>query len=271
MNTNEQPVDSAPRRKPGRIAPWAEIITILLVAVFLAVSFFTGRVKYFVASYYVWLPIVAAVALLGMVIARLRAHLQGYVSGELEEQSAWQIPLSLCVIVLILPMVLGVVIAPTRYSSEGMRKRRVSGPARDVPLEQAVKWVMGAKAAGKAGAGGGVSLPKNPTILDVLNAAGEGNAKALEGTFVTVMGQCDLPNGAKSERFDIYRLVVTCCIADATAVAVEVARRPTVALEAGGWVRVEGIIKFDSKIDPSIPVIHATVTTKVPEPSEPYL
>jgi uncharacterized membrane protein YcgQ (UPF0703/DUF1980 family) len=141
-----------------------------------------------------------------------------------------------------------------------------------VPLEQAVKWVMGGKAAGKGGAGGGgVSLPKNPTILDVLNAAGEGNAKALEGTFVTVMGQCDLPDGAKSERFDIYRLVVTCCIADATAVAVEVARRPTVELENGEWVRVEGLIKFDSKIDPSIPVIHATVTTKIPELSEPYL
>ena len=271
MNTNEHHVHGASCKTGGRIAPWAEIITILLVAVFFAVSFFTGRVKPFLAPRYVWLPGMAAVALLGMAAARLRAHFRGGVTCcESEEHSAWRVPRSACVIILILPMVLGVIVAPTRYSSEGMRKRRVSGPARDVPLEQAVKWVMGGTAAGKTGSGG-ASLPENPTVLDVLTAAGEGDAKALEGTFVTVIGQCDLPDGARSERFDIYRLVVTCCIADATAVAVEVARRPTVDLEAGGWVRVEGIIKFDSKIDPSIPVIHATVTTNVPEPSEPYL
>ena len=83
--------------------------------------------------------------------------------------------------------------------------------------------------------------------------------------------RCDLPAGESSRRFEIYRLLVTCCVADASAVSVEVARNDDVRLESGGWVRIGGVLKFDNPIDPAMPVVHAATISKVSEPSEPYL
>jgi len=143
--------------------------------------------------------------------------------------------------------------------------------ARDAELEKAIRWVLGEKISPSRTQETGVSLPKKPTILDLLNAVEEGHRELVQGQYVTVLGQCDLTGGPEGERFDLYRLVVTCCIADATAVFVEVVRVPNVKLESGGWVRVGGIVRFDSGIDPSLPVIHATTMSKIPEPSEPYL
>lgn len=260
-----------PRSVRRRIDAWAEVITILALATFFAFSFFT-RVHLFVAPMYIWLSAAAAVALFAMGAARLLAHFQGYVSGEMEEQSAWQVPVSACVVILILPVVLAVAVNPRGYSQEGLRKRRVTAPPRHAQLAESIDWVLGAKAADKQAATASVSLPENPTILDVLRAVNDGNREAVEGRFVSVMGQCDLLNGPNSKRFDLYRLVVTCCIADATAVSVEIARKKAEAeLEPGSWIRVEGVIRFDSKVDPSMPVVHATETSKIPEPLEPYL
>jgi len=269
--------EAARQRTPpatGRhVAAWAEMVTILLIGAFFVFSFLAGRVRFFVASAYVWLALLAAALLLAMGAARLFRHVRGRgaCGCEAAEHTAWRLPSSVCVVLLILPMGLALAVNPRRYSPEGLRKRRVSAAPRDARFEQAVNWVFGLTAAGGKGGAGSFWLPRNPTVLDLLTAAQEGRRDALEGRFVAVLGQCDLPEGPGSRRFDLYRLVVTCCIADASAVSIEVVRPPTVALEPGGWVRVEGIVRFDSKIDPSLPVIHATMTSKIPEPSDPYL
>ena len=267
MDPNPVPVDR-PTSRSGResVAAWAEILTLLAVASFFAFSFFAGRVKNFLASYYVWLSIAAAIALFAMCIFRTIAHFRGYVSGDLEEkQSAWQVPLSVCVVILIVPIVLALRVNPTGFTSEGRRKRTVSATL-DPELNKAFQWVLG-RAGGGASASGGAKLPKKPTILDVITAVGNGHEDAVKGKFITVIGQCELPDGPESARFDIYRLVVTCCIADATAVSLEVSRRAAGQLENGGWVRVEGILEFDD----GAPVIRATKTAQIPEPSEPFL
>jgi uncharacterized repeat protein (TIGR03943 family) len=273
MDTDRPTAEKTDTRTPRqRAAAWAEIVTIFLLAAFFAYSFFTGRVRYFVASYYIWLSLGAAVALTLMGVVRVMAHFRGYVSGELEEASAWSVPLSACVAVLIIPVVLALVVDPTRYSSEGVRKRMVRATGLDPQFQQALTWIQGQGPAGARGGSAATSLPENPSILDVLTVLQNGDRKAVEGKFVTLVGQADLPDGDKSKRFQIYRLVVTCCIADATAVSVDVARTDQVALESGGWVRVQGIIKFDSKTDASQPVVHVTgEAARIPEPSEPYL
>ncbi len=275
MAADPQPADSnVPGNSIGKarsLGAWAEVLTVFSIAAFLAVSYFTGKVRFFVAPSYIWFSLAAAVALFAMGIARLRAHFDGYTPGEMEEQSAWQVPLWACVIVLFVPIVLALKENPTGYSSEGLVKRRVPLPPYHAELADALDWVQGLQAADKKAAAATVSLPKDPNILDLLDVVRQGRQKGLEGQFVKVTGQCVLPDGPGSKRFDLYRLVVTCCIADATAVSVEIARRSTDGLEGEGWVRVEGIIKFDSKFDPSQPVIHATTTAKIPEPSEPFL
>lgn len=266
------PADSRPLSE--HLTALAEVGTLLVIATFLAYSYFADIVRHFVTPNYIWFSLATSIALFAMAIARLRAHCHGYVSGELEEQSAWKVPLSACVVVLILPVGLALCVQPKSYSSEGFAKRRETRPLPNADLAQAFHWVSGMETAEEEDSIAIVLLPEQPTILDLLGVVRDGRAKTLEQQkpFVSLIGQCVLSHGDGDRRFDLYRLVVTCCIADALAVSVEVARPTTDdPLEAEGWVRVEGIVKFDSKIDPSQPVIHATTITRIPEPREPYL
>jgi uncharacterized repeat protein (TIGR03943 family) len=248
-----------------------EITVLVFLAAFLAFSYFAGRVKYFLAPEFLWLPLATSVALLAMAAARLRSKDHGLAGCDCHEDGVRQLPQSLCVIMLVVPMVLALVVNPTRYSSEGRKKRSLSLPPRHAPLEQAMNWVLGIDTSEQGSRAESLTLGPEPTVLELLTAVSGGYAGQLEGRFVTVLGQCDPSPGAQDGRFDLYRLVVTCCIADATAAAIEVVPSPGVAIETGGWVRVGGIIEFDSPLDPGLPVLHAATITKIAEPAEPYL
>jgi uncharacterized repeat protein (TIGR03943 family) len=241
------------------------------LAAFLVFSYFAGRVKYFLAPEFQWLPPATSVALVAMAGARLRSHLKGSPACQCHEDGVWEPPPLLCAGVLVVPVILAVAIDPTSFSSEGRKKRAIRLPPRHPRLERAIRWVLGTQSTGQADAAAPFALPREPTILDLLTAAGEGHADRLEGRFVTVLGQCDPAPGSADGRFDLYRLVVTCCIADATAVAIEVAPASPVAIEPGAWVRVGGIVKFDSPLDPGLPVLHAATISTIAEPAEPYL
>ena len=243
----------------------------MILAAFMAFSFFSGRIRAFLAPDYVWLTPAAAAVLAAMFVARLFGYTRGAASCACHTGGSGGKTTSACAAALILPVVMALVVNPTQLSPEGARKRRVTPPPRNVQLEQAMDWVMGVKKAKKK-ATGTVTLPKNPTIIDLMTAAAEYHPDDLEGQFVNVEGQCDLISGAGGERFDLYRLVVSCCIADATTLPLEIVRpKKRVQLTPGGWVRVQGMIKFDNPIDPSMPVIEAAKISKIAEPSEPYL
>jgi len=166
------------------------------------------------------------------------------------------------------------IVDPRTFTPEGFRKRRpprVQYAVKDPELRRAMDWVLGLRKTSKKGSGQATSLPRNPTVADLLNVVDRGEAGDIQGQFVTIVGQCDLPQGPKSGRFDLYRLLVTCCIADATAISVEIVRKGTVPLDSGKWISVSGIVRFDSALDPSMPVIHAAKIGKIQEPSDPYL
>ena len=245
--------------------------TLLILAAFMAFSFFSGRIRTFLAPDYVWLTLAAAGVLAAMFVARLFGYTQGAASCACRAGGSGQKTTSACAAALILPVVTVLVVNPTQLSPEGARKRQVTPPPRNVPLERAMDWVMGVKRA-KRLATGTVTLPKNPTIIDLINAAAEYHPDDLDGRFVSVEGQCGLGSGTADPRFDLYRLIVNCCIADATTVPLEIVRpKRRTQLTPGGWVRVQGVIKFDNPVDPSMPVIEAAKISKIAEPSEPYL
>jgi len=272
VSTVTESTPERPRKSAGELAAdWMEIGTLLAVSTFFLFSYFSGRVERFVVPAYVWLSPTAGGCLLAIGVARLRAHLQGYVSGELEESTGWQVPVSACVVVLAAPIVLALVVNPTQLSPEGARKRRVRQPAFDAELSQAFDWVAGRRVAGAAATEGKVSWPKKPTILDVVTIVSRSGPAAVEGDAITVIGQCDVPGGPQSKRFDLYRLVITCCIADATAVSLEITQLPDAPVAPGRWVRVTGQLRFDSAVDAMQPVIHATEIQEMREPSNPYL
>ena len=271
MHTHGESACPSDAHRSASFGAWLEIGTLLLLAAFLAFSYFSGRIRYFLAPSYLWLCLAASLVLMTMAAARLRGHLRGAASCGCHGPSAKPARTSALAATLLAPVILVLVINPTQLSPEGARKRQAVAGPRDPELVLAMKWVQGARIRRKQASGEEVPLPKNPTILELMEVAADYHPDDLEGRFVTVLGQCDLISGADAPRFDLYRLVVSCCIADASSVPLEVVRSGDVKLESGGWVRVGGILKFDNSMDPSLPVIHAATISKVSEPSEPYL
>ncbi|HID75228.1 MAG TPA: TIGR03943 family protein [Planctomycetaceae bacterium] len=245
-----------------------EVAAFVGLAAFMAWSYFAGRLKYFLAPEFHWLPLLAAVGLVAMALARWWWRGGGAVDCECAAAPRRPWVQMLCVGILAVPVALGLAVHPTRYSAQGLKKRSLNLPPHDPVLDQVFDWAAGIKPSETAGASPRFLLPAEPTILDLLTAVTQGRAQQLEGRFVHVIGQCDpLAEG----RLSIYRLVVTCCIADATAMAIEVVPSAPISVQAGGWLRVGGIIRFDSPHDPSLPVVHATTVEKIAEPAEPYL
>lgn len=246
-----------------------EVVALTVLALFLACAAWTGRVRFFVASLYVWLPPTAAVLLFAMAVARalqLRGN-RGESCCDEAHAPAPKAQLFYALIILI-PIVAAVSVDPRQFSTEGMRKRRAAAIARDGALDRAMNWALGMRTAGARPAE--AVLPPEPTLYEIINAVEAGHKENLTGRFVTVIGQCSLRDGA-SDRFELYRMVVTCCVADATAVSLDVVRPVGAKIEPGQWVRVGGVIKFDDSANPQQPVIHATIVTMIPTPHNPYL
>ena len=167
------------------------------------------------------------------------------------------------------PLVFALAVNPRQFSSAGMQKRRAPAVTRDAALERAMNWALGLKPApSKAGALAD-ELAAEPTAAELIRALEGDNGHALAGRFVTVIGQSGADNATTGGRFELYRLVVTCCVADATAVSIEVAGLPTMTVEPGQWLRIGGVIRFDGGA--AAPALHAATITKIPVPSNPYL
>ena len=255
----------------ARFRALGEMAALAALAAFLAFSFFSGRLRFFVVPSYHWMAPAAAVVIVAMAAARLKAHLRAGRQCACQAHQPGRIPQSVCAGVILLSIGMALWVNPQQYSADGIRKRLATVPARDAELQTAIAWIWGKSAPQQAAAASASTLPKNPTMVELLEAAANGPRTVLEGQFVTVIGQCILRDSPSDQRLEIYRLIVTCCVADATAVALEVARSTSEALDPGGWVSVGGILKFDSPDDPSMPVIHAATVTKIAEPSAPYL
>ena len=247
------------------------IVALLALAAFLGFSYFAGRTRMFVAGSYVWLTPATAMIILAMTAAQLMAQRRTPCGCACHGHQPVRIPPAACTAAILLGIGFAVTVNPRQYSADGVEKRRVSLPARDSELETAIAWILDRDSPGQAAAPTPAPLAKNPTVIELLEAAAATPRSALEGQFVTVVGQCILRDGPSQQRFDVYRLVVTCCVADATAVAVEVARNTAETLDPGGWVSVGGVLKFDSQRNSSMPVIHAATVSKIAEPSSPYL
>jgi len=257
---------------------WIKLAALFILAAFLTFAHFAGWVQDYLATQYQWLPPAGAVALILMGLARLTASpiaqascCDDGCSSQAGSPRKAVFTASVSLVILTAPIVMALAVQPKEFSAEGMRKRRLETPRRDVKLDRAVDWIMGVSDAVEATEATADTLPKEPTLLELVELAAGADPVNLDGKFVTVIGRCDLPDGETSRRFELYRLLVTCCVADASAVSVEVARKDDVRLEQGGWVRIGGLLKFDNPIDPTMPVVHAATISKVSEPSEPYL
>lgn len=110
--------------------------------------------------------------------------------------------------------------------------------------------------------------------VDLLYAAGEPTMREdFENKQVEVAGQF-LPavtGNANGDRFNLTRLFVMCCAADARPVAIAVQSNPPTDLPKMTWVKVRGKSTFPVEGGRHIPVIVAESVTETDAPAESFL
>lgn len=193
--------------------------------------------------------------------------------------------------IVALPFVLTLAVRPQRLSQEGMRKRRIPGGKsavqmrreRSAAVDAAIDWVYGRRPSasgpdvsgtqgGSVSAGEGRLELADATLRDVLNWAQQGYERELAGQYVSLVGQAEPVQGEAGVEFDLQRVVVICCIADATTVVLRVVPFPGTSVKPGQWVRVGGLVRFRGIEGASEPVLEASAPVEtVPEPDYPYL
>ena len=91
--------------------------------------------------------------------------------------------------------------------------------------------------------------------LDLLFAAQEPNLREeFENQRVSIIGQYVPPRGGAEGGFDLVRMFMVCCAADARPLGIKVTGEP-VAVPRMGWVRITGIARFEDNggvIEPSL-------------------
>jgi uncharacterized repeat protein (TIGR03943 family) len=75
----------------------------------------------------------------------------------------------------------------------------------------------------------------------------------------------------ESDAFMLSRFVVSCCVADASAVGVIVRSPQAEALPADQWVEVSGHFEPGQFANRPTPILIADVITKTTQPNQPYL
>ncbi|MFM8716234.1 MAG: TIGR03943 family putative permease subunit [Spartobacteria bacterium] len=110
--------------------------------------------------------------------------------------------------------------------------------------------------------------------VDLLYAAGEPTMREdFENKQVEVIGQF-LPavtGNAKGDRFNLTRLFVMCCAADARPVAISVQSNPATDLPKMTWVKVRGKASFPVEGGRRMPVVIAESVTETEAPEESFL
>ena len=110
--------------------------------------------------------------------------------------------------------------------------------------------------------------------VDLLYAAGEPTMREdFENKQVEVKGQFlpALTGNPNGDRFNLTRLFVMCCAADARPVAISVQTNPAIDLPKMTWVKVRGKATFPVEGGRHMPVIVAESTTETDAPEESFL
>lgn len=92
--------------------------------------------------------------------------------------------------------------------------------------------------------------------IDLLFAADEpGLREEFEDQRVSILGQYVPPRGGSSGGFDLVRMFVVCCAADARPLGIKVVAPEAVEVPRMGWVRITGVARFEQvggRFEPSL-------------------
>jgi len=105
--------------------------------------------------------------------------------------------------------------------------------------------------------------------IDLLFAADEPALREqFENQRVSVIGQYVPPRGSEADRFDLVRMFMVCCAADARPIGIGVVAPLLPDAERMGWIRVTGLARFGDDGGIVQPVLEADKIEMVPAPRE---
>jgi putative membrane protein len=236
------------------------------LGIFLLNKIWSGQLYWYINARFLPLTILGLIGLLWLAQAQLRdrppqagGHEHGHhpPSGGDDHQHA-HIGLP-ALALLAAPIVLGVLVPAAPLTADAIANRGLSQAA---PLS----------------AGGPVELvqfhlaPEERTILDWLRAFDQADdPSAFAGEPADVTGFVYQDARAGEEHFMVARFTLTCCVADASAIAMLVDWTGASALAANSWVRVRGPVRVASFEGRPMPLVKAETVEAISPPDQPYL
>ena len=254
--------------------------------VMLAYFYFSGRLaSYLHPSFHVWTGIS------GVILMLLAAGLLFLAGGEdpccegCDHSHAKSSPLRsvLTALVLVVPLLVAATVSPDQFGAATVSNRGFIEGINDLPsykpyAEPLLPAADGAQASGAEGTGDGY-LPRNEAgqikaqTVDLLFAAEESTMRAdFENKDVEVVGQF-MPARASNpgDRFELVRMFVICCAADARPVAISVQMDKVQPAPEMSWVKVIGKAAFPVENGRTIPLVVAESVTPCDPPEETFI
>ncbi len=243
----------APTRFDHDLRAWLRVALLLGLGLYFAYNVVSGNLANYINARFTWLSVVAAALFLllaaSALLDRLRARAHSHPHHDHHHG-----PLSWPVLAIIaVPLLLGALI-----------------PSRPLGAD-AVQGSLTARAVGLEGAAF-TTDPLEWNVLDWLRAFNASNdLTAFEGQQADVVGFVFRRPDFPPHHFMVARFIVSCCVADASAVGLPVRWAEPVSLPDDTWVRVRGAFRLGDFGGNMVPILHAEAVEPVEEPAHPYL
>ena len=256
--------------------------------VMLAHFYFSGRVaSYLHPSFHVWTGISGVILVLLAASLLLLPKVEDSCCEGCDHVHDQGSPLrsAFAAFVLVVPMLMAATVSPDQFgaatvTNRGFIEKINDLPSYDPPVEPLLPTADGSQqAAGNEGASEGY-LPKNEAgqikaqTVDLIYAAEEPTMRAdFENKEVELIGQF-MParaNNPDGDRFNLVRMFVICCAADARPVAITVQMDKVQPAPEMSWVKVIGKAAFPVESGRRAPLVLAESVTPCDPPEETFI
>ncbi len=252
-----------------RLYAWAQIAILAGTGLYLAVTLVGGNITNYIAARFAWLAWVAAALLLIMAAVRMGArlhpgrhdHAQGEHEHDHDHRHALGIATWAGLGIAALPALLGFLVPSAPLDSRAI----------DRPISRDLGSLQVAPGHALAIA------PEERTVLDWLGALNASlDPTEFNGQRADVIGFVHREASITApDQFMVARFVVSCCVADAQAIALTVEWFGGATLHEDTWVRVRGSFEVRTVDDATVPVLVADPgsagVTVITRPDHPYL
>ena len=257
--------------------------------VMLGYFFFSARVaSYLHPSFHIWSAISGIVLVLlaaALVFLPQESHHECEAACDHLHDRQTPVRSVLATLVLVLPLILAATISPDEFGAVTVNNRGYIERIKDLPsyqpyVEPELPVSDDGQPATASEDDAGSYAPKNAAgqikaqTIDLLYAAEEPTMRAdFEGKEVEVIGQF-MPareNNTHSDRFNLVRMFIICCAADARPVAITVQTNEPQVVADMSWIRVTGTASFPVESGRRVPVLVANSVTPCEPPEETFI